>query len=221
MWKLAHCVHGTARWPLLETYNTERRPVAQQITTQSLQNSINVGRIFAAAVAGGDGAMSTEEVLVASRRYGNHLGVEFGTYYDSPAVVGDGTTPPVVDDSYTDYVQSATPGCRAPHVWLGRADADLSTHDLIGSGFTLLAGPAGAAWAASAADTSRDLGVQIDTYTIGRAGLRDIGNFTTAYGIGDDGAVLVRPDGHIGWRSPHAPVGGTDLTSVLCQILAR
>jgi 2-polyprenyl-6-methoxyphenol hydroxylase-like FAD-dependent oxidoreductase len=145
MWKLAYCVRGVARWPLLETYHDERRDVSQRITGQSLENSINVLRIVAAAT-GGESGMSTEDIVTASRRYGNHLGVEFGAAYASSAVVADGTSPPPVADSYSDYVQTATPGCRAPHVWLGRPDAQLSTLDLFGSAFTLLAAPAAGAW---------------------------------------------------------------------------
>src|SRR5262249_57242460 len=99
----------------------------------------------------------TEEVITSSRRYGNHLGVEFGAAYASSAVVPDGTTPPPVDDPYSDYVQSATPGCRAPHAWLGRNDGRLSTLDLVGAAFTLLAAPEGGAWAPLAAEASRAL----------------------------------------------------------------
>jgi hypothetical protein len=51
MWKLAYCLKGDARWPLLHTYDDERREVSQRITSQSLENSINVLRIVAAATA--------------------------------------------------------------------------------------------------------------------------------------------------------------------------
>jgi putative polyketide hydroxylase len=221
MWKLAYWAQGKAGWPLVETYHTERRNVAQQITSQSLQNSINVLRINAAAAAGGESGLGTEDVIVSSRRYGNHLGVEFGAAYDSSAVVADGTDPPVVEDSYSDYVQSATPGCRAPHVWLGRPDAGLSTLDLMGPAFTLLAAPEGGAWCTLAADASRELGIQIDGYTIGGPGLNDCGAFAETYGLKRDGAVLVRPDGHVGWRSACGPVTGTELVAALSQILCR
>ncbi len=221
MWKLAFWMQGKAGWPLVETYDTERRNVARQITSQSLQNSTNVLRINAAAAAGGESGLSTEDVIVSSRRYGNHLGVEFGAAYDSSAVVADGTCPPVVEDSYSDYVQSATPGCRAPHVWLGRPDAGLSTLDLMGPAFTLLAAPEGAAWCTAGADTSRELGIQIDTYRIGGPGLDDRGAFARAYELKRDGAVLVRPDGHVGWRSTCGPVTGTELVAALTRILAR
>jgi 2-polyprenyl-6-methoxyphenol hydroxylase-like FAD-dependent oxidoreductase len=220
MWKLAYCVKGAARWPLLHTYDEERRDVSQRITRQSLENSINVLRI-ATASTGGESGMSTEDIVTAARRYGNHLGVEFGAAYASAAVVADGTSPPSVADSYSDYVQSATPGCRAPHVWLGRSDAQLSTLDLFGSAFTLLAAPRAVAWCVAAAAASRVLGVRIDCYRIGAAGLNDLGGFASAYGLQSDGAVLVRPDGHVAWRSRSAPVTGAEMEDALRQILAR
>jgi putative polyketide hydroxylase len=221
MWKLAYFVHGMAGWPLVETYHRERRGIAEQITRQSLQNSINVARINAAAVAGGESGLSTEEIVTESRRYGNHLGVEFGAAYSSSAVVPDGTNPPAVDDSYADYIQTATPGCRAPHVWLGRPDAELSTLDLIGTAFTLLAASNGDAWCTAAAEASRDLGIRIDSYVVGGPGLRDRGGFGQAYGLQSDGAALVRPDGHVAWRSATGPATSTQLQAVLAQILAR
>ena len=220
MWKLAYCVRGEAGWPLVRTYDHERREVSQRITNQSLENSINVLRI-ATAATGGTSGMSAEDIVSASRRYGNHLGVEFGAAYASSAVVADGTSPPPVADSYSDYVQTATPGCRAPHVWLGRPDARLSTLDLFGPAFTLLAAPAAGAWCDAAARTSSVLGVEVDCYRIGAAGLHDLGGFPSVYGLHGDGAVLVRPDGHVAWRSRSAPVSGVEVENAVRQILAR
>jgi putative polyketide hydroxylase len=221
MWKLASWVQGRAGWPLVGTYDTERRELARQITSQSLQNSINVLRINAAAAAGNQSGLSTEDVIVSSRRYGNHLGIEFGVAYESSAVVADGTRPPVVEDGYSDYVQSATPGCRAPHVWLGRPDARLSTLDLMGPAFTVLAAPEGDVWCTAAAEASRALGIRIDRYRIGTPGLDDRGAFAETFALQRDGAVLVRPDGHVGWRSAGGPTTGTELVAALTQILAR
>jgi putative polyketide hydroxylase len=220
MWKLAWWVHGHAGWQLVTTYEAERREVAQHITRQSLQNTINVQLISAAAATGAQGPLSAEQVVAESRRYGNHLGVEFGTVYESSAVVSDGTTPPEVADSYSDYVPSATPGARAPHVWLGQRDARLSTLDLFGSALTLLAAPAGAAWCAAAADVERELGVPIDRYCIGAPGLGDVGGFAAAYGLRADGAVLVRPDGHVAWRNASGPAMGAALRDAVRRIVA-
>jgi len=214
-------VKKQAGWALLQTYDTERRPVARRITQQSLQNSINVQLIFAAAARGAQGALTAEQVVAESRRYGNHLGVEFGTVYQSSAVIADGTQPPEVGDSYSDYLPSATPGARAPHVWLGHPEARLSTLDLFGSAFTLLAGPEGGTWCTAAAEVERELGVPIDRYHIGGPGLRDLGGFTEAYGLGEEGAVLVRPDGHVAWRSATGPAIGAVLRDAVEHILAR
>ena len=221
MWKLAWFVRGRAGWPLVETYQAERRGVAQRITSQSLQNSISVQMILAAAVSGAEGALTAEQVVAESRRYGNHLGVEFGAVYESPAVIPDGTQAPSVADSYSDYVPSATPGARAPHVWLGRPEARLSTLDLFGSGFTLLAGPRGGAWCGAAAEVERDLGIPVDRYCVGGPGLADLGGFTDAYAIEDDGAVLVRPDGHVAWRGARGPGTGAALRGTVERLLAR
>jgi 2-polyprenyl-6-methoxyphenol hydroxylase-like FAD-dependent oxidoreductase len=221
MWKLALHVRGQAGWPLVETYDAERRNVAQRITSQSLQNSINVLRIFAAAAAGGESGFATDEAVIAARRYGNHLGVEFGAAYESSAVVSDGTSPPVVDDSYCDYVPTATPGCRAPHVWLGRPDAELSTLDLFGSAFTLLTASEGAAWRTMGAVVAKELRIPIDSYTVGGAGLQDRDGFAPAYGLESDGAVLIRPDGHVAWRCAHGPATDAVLGAALTRILGR
>ena len=51
--------------------------------------------------------------------------------------------------------------------------------------------------------------------------MNDLGGFTSAYGVQRDGAVLVRPDGHVAWRSPSAPVTGTEVENAMKQILAR
>jgi putative polyketide hydroxylase len=202
---------------LLQTYQTERRQVSQSITSQSLKNSINVARIMAAARTGGDSGLSTEEVIATSRRYGNHLGVEFGAHYRSAAVVSDGTSPPAVADAYSDYVPSATPGCRAPHVWLGD---DLSTLELI-TGFTLLAARGGQAWIEQARACADTFDLPIGAYRIGSAGLADAGGtFVATYGLSGSGAVLIRPDGHVAWRGAGEPGSHDDLARVLRQVLA-
>ncbi len=218
MWKLAYWLQGKADWSLVETYDAERRAIARRIADQSLENSANVGRIQAAAVSGRDSGLSVDQVVAASRRYGNHLGVEFGAAYQSPAIVGDGTHPPAVDDTYSDYVPSAVPGCRAPHFWLGWPDARLSSLDLFGPAFTLLSACSSPAWADAASDASTSCDVKIDVYELGRPGLADQGQFAQLYGVEGDGAVLVRPDGYVAWRHQSA-AGAPELTTALATIL--
>lgn len=215
MWKLAYALQGRAGWDLVRTYQDERRAAAVSVTQQSLQNSINVARIQAAAVAGGESGLSTEEVLAASRRYGNHLGVEFGVAYASSAIVPDGTCPPEVDDAYSDYAPSASPGCRAPHVWLGPTYAPVSTLDLFGPHMTLLAASGASAWIEQAR------ALDIPAYRVGAAGLADRGDFEGVYGVDPGGAVLVRPDGYVAWRSAGAPSEPGVLKRVMGAVLGH
>ena len=221
MWKLALVIQGKAGRGLLESYTTERHPVARWTVEQSLQNHRHVQQIAMAMIANLKSSMSAADVVTAARRYGNHLGVEFGSVYDSKAIVTDGTALPTVADAYSDYVPTARPGCRAPHAWLGRADASLSTLDLFGPGFTILTGADGRAWRDTARRTAAELGVAIACYGIGGAGLEDRdGIFFERFGIGASGAVLVRPDGYVGWRTARGDDQG-DLRRAIARILDR
>jgi putative polyketide hydroxylase len=222
MWKLAFCVRGLANWSLLATYEDERREPAGMAIEQSLANARNVGRLAAAAISPATSDMSMEEIVQETRRYGNHLGVEFGTTYHSTAVIADGTTPPDVEDTFADYAPSASPGCRAPHVWLGSDTERLSTHDLFAGGFTVLTGSDGEAWQQAAAEAAQQLQVPITSHVVGSAGLNDHSEtFFTQYEVGDGGAVLIRPDGYVAWRCATHPAGRAPLTQAIAQILDR
>lgn len=220
MWKLALCVRGLAGWSLLQTYEDERRQPAITTIQQCLQNHGNLARLAAAYYYPATSDLSAEEAERASRRFGNHFGVEFGTVYRSSAVIDDGTTPPAVDDSYSDYAPCATPGCRAPHAWLGNESEPVSTLDLFGAGFTVLTGAGGVIWRKAAAVAAREFGVPIASYAIGDPGLVDhTHTFFGLYGIGNDGAVLVRPDGYVAWRNPTGDSDGAPLIQALGHIL--
>jgi hypothetical protein len=206
-WKLALVRSGAAGRGLLDTYGVERRAVAKTNVQRSLENSMMVARINAAARGDADAALTPDEAVAASRRYGNFLGMELGFRYDSAAVVPDGTAPEKVADEVIDYAPSARPGSRAPHVRLDRVGGPepgpSSTLDLFGLGFTVLAGRAGREWRAAAVDTAGRFGVPLEAYAIGADGGfvdRD-GDFARVYGVEDDGAVLVRPDGHVAFRA--------------------
>jgi hypothetical protein len=141
--------------------------------------------------------------------------MEFGACYQSMAVVPDGTAPAAVDDPVTE----SRPGSRAPHVWLRRGAEQISTVDLFGPRFVLLAGSGGDAWrrAAQGIDLSWP---PLVAHTVGGDGdlVDPDGNWHEAYGVDADGAVLVRPDGHVAWRSRSA---ASDPAEVLRATLDR
>jgi putative polyketide hydroxylase len=202
--------HGWAGSALLDSYDAERRPFARAITAQALENSATMGRV-AGMPAPAPGTRARPEFL-------NEIGMIFGARYDCAAVVPDGTALPTVANAVTDHVPVARPGSRAPHVWVERDGTRVSTIDLFGRGFVLLAGADGKAWCEAARSVAAALGAPLEAFTVGPG--RDLhdgdGAWTTAYGVDADGAVLVRPDAHVGWRSR---AGAADPAAVLDRAL--
>jgi len=195
-WKLGLVGQEVAGPGLLESYDQERRPIGRFATEQSyLQFS------------------GTH----APRPFGN-WGVILGTTYESQAVVPDDTPPPAVEDPATDYVAVARPGHRAPHAWLGAGETR-STIDLFDDGLTVLS--VDPSWAAAVGRLPGELVDRVSSRTLaGDLAPTDPVSFDEAYGIGDGGAVLVRPDGYIGWRA--APgTGQAELEPAIRRILDR
>ncbi len=212
-WKLAAVLQGWAPPVLLDSYETERAPVARLMTEQMARNMGSI-RATQGAVADGAGAdfapaqPGTRPGLGRARsrmgRAESHRehGLVFGTTYDSPVIVPDGTVPIQVTNPITEYVPNARPGSRAPHVWLERNSERVSTLDLFGSEFVLLAGTAGQTWCDAAKEAARMLGIPLQMLSADDSGeLRDASHtWVKTYGVEDDGAVLVRPDGYVAWR---------------------
>ena len=184
VWKLAAVLKGQASPSLLDTYHDERQPVARTITEQSLINATSMGRLE-----------HTKRNVGARPEYLNEQEMIFGATYTSRAIVSDGTEAPHVSNPVTDYVPSARPGSRAPHVFVLRDGAQISTIDVVGNGFVLLTAGDGRMWAEAARELANDHSVPLKTQPI------DDEAFTSAYDIDASGAVLVRPDGYVGWRS--------------------
>ena len=153
------------------------------------------------------------------------LTIEIGYRYRSTAIADDATDGAAADDPLFQHPDAlrGRPGSRAPHVVLRREGAEISTLDLFGRHFVVLAGPEGRAWCAGAEEAARALGVPVDAWQIGAGGLDDVGGrFVEAYGIASAGAALVRPDGFTAWRTSAAPEhAGRDLRRVLASILDR
>jgi putative polyketide hydroxylase len=223
MWKLALVIKGDAAEELLNTYDTEHRPITRRAADQCLQNQRDIQVIMRTMIDSGPDVAAFPGIDLVNHRFGNHFGIEFGSYYTSSAVVPDGTAPPEVRDAYSDYKESARPGHRAPHVWLGSGEGRLSTLDLFGAGFTILTGGEGTKWMAAAEAASKQLNVPIGCYVVGSAGLADSeGAFLSKYGLTPEGAVLVRPDGHVCCRSASGEAfGPSELVDSLAAVLGK
>jgi len=180
-WKLAGNVAGWAGPRLLDTYELERRPFALAVMDDARRN------------VGGFGQRPEQF---------SNRGRVLGVSYDSPAVIPDGTDLPAVANPHIDYAPTARPGSRAPHMWLQRRGERISTLDLFDTGFVLLTGRRGQAWRAASQRAVEQLGMPLRCYSIGAEDhlMDDSDAWPGLYGVGVDGAVLVRPDGHVAWR---------------------
>ncbi|MFF8912687.1 FAD-dependent monooxygenase [Streptomyces sp. NPDC015032] len=226
-WKLAAVLAGRASDALLDSYERERRPVAVANARHSMLNAIKMAEVgigpettrIAARLEGADPAVAAAErrriaeAIPPQRPHFDALNQEIGYVY-GPARQADGVDGP--PPSATDYTPTVVPGARLPHAWVERDGERVSTHDLLVPGFTLITGPGGATWAdafSEAAETGE--GMAKRTVVIGRDVTSPDGHCPELLGIGEDGALLVRPDGHIAWHSTE----GSSLASALAALL--
>jgi putative polyketide hydroxylase len=108
----------------------------------------------------------------------------------------------------------AAVGQRLPHVWLGAGERRRSTLDLVDAGLLLLTAGARTAWDAAAGLIEDDVPLQVVPVE-GDA-------FASAYRLQAGGAVLVRPDGMIAWRTEQLPEQAADALRMAVDVaLAR
>ncbi|AHH96843.1 Tetracenomycin polyketide synthesis hydroxylase tcmG [Kutzneria albida DSM 43870] len=208
-WKLAAVLGSTAGPELLDTYDAERRPNAVRVVAEALRLVASRGPASAAEDT------ATEQVSEQQRA----VELTLGFRYRSASVLTEDEDPADTEDPYR---PTGRPGFRAPHVWLHRNGDKLSTVDLFGRGFVLLAGTEGGFWTGVADDVAARLGVTVRTHTIGDELADADGEFLARYGIGASGASLVRPDGVVAWRTADAPRDPAQvLLGVLTTALAR
>ena len=247
-WKLAAVLHGQASPALLETYSTERAPVAERIVKRANKSSREFADLFVAlglTDAGTEAEMvrrmqerkaNTPEgaakraALVKAMELKNYEfnahGVEMGQFYASAAVVPDGdATPAPTRDPDLYHQPSTVPGAHLPHAWVGDQTRKLAMMDLAPyTRFTLITGIAGEAWADAATEVGAELGVEVGAVVIGPG--REVTDLYYDWArlreIDESGALLVRPDKHIGWRAPALPADpAAALRAALRQILGR
>jgi putative polyketide hydroxylase len=191
-WKLAAVVRGEATDVLLDSYEAERHAAALRTMDNTNENAFEVFEIIQAGLKGE--VDRVRQLVAHSRRGGAGLGQDLGVTYESGAFISDGTKPPKVADPINDYIPSACPGCRAPHVWIERNEGRRSILDLFEGTIVLVVGRKGGGWP------------EPPFGSLMRNHLDFIcEEFEGVYGIEESGAVLVRPDGYVGARFRSAP----------------
>ena len=167
-WKLAQVIRGHARPRLLDTYESERRPVAR----------FTVEQAFSRYVA------RTAPWLAATQKtdpLAHDFDIEIGYLYGRDAVHADPRT------------TRGMPGSRLPHYWLERGGARVSTLDLTGR-WLLLAGPEGAEWTGAAQAAAQSLAkLPLDAWRVGTDLADPNGQFTGSVGISAEAPFSCAP----------------------------
>jgi 2-polyprenyl-6-methoxyphenol hydroxylase-like FAD-dependent oxidoreductase len=224
-WKLALVTKGLAGSRLLETYDAERRPIVEATLGQALARLAawfrNLGERLPPTPP-----IAKDDAVIFGQCYGT------GTFEDPRA-------------------PSGAVGSRAPHVRVEHRGQQVPVHDLVGREFLLVSAGEGDAWEQAAGSVARELGIAVNfgrlTILAGagtagggtgvaaaagdaRAPNAAAGNASgasaaatnaRAYDLGSNGAVLIRPDGIIAWRSPPVANPTSALRESLLHLLAR
>jgi 2,4-dichlorophenol 6-monooxygenase len=232
-WRLAAIEAGWAQPALLDSYEPERRPVAQSNADNSLRNASKLFEVaqalglaeertterMRATLADPAGRAGVEAAISNQAEHFDTLGLQLGFHYDTGAIVPDGTPPPHVENTVRELVPSGRPGARIPHAWLTRDGERRSTLDLLSlDGFSLVTNSEGEGWQTACREISA---LPIQPVAIDTTTMEDAERWLEESGIGSEGALLVRPDQHVAWRSASLPDDpATALREALAPIVA-
>lgn len=231
-WKLAYVLRGTAGSELLDTLETERKPVGVGVVSRANEGMRVHRRLWAllgltpenraeamAALEdeGSNGKQAREQLrqaFEATDVENQALGMQMNQIY-----VGSNATYAQPDDlrpsldhlnMLKQVAESTYPGYHLPHFWVAESGQSprKSSLDLCGHGnFTVLTSRGGECWLRAAQRISETGGLlNIAGHSIGfRCDYIDCYNdWRRVSGTEEDGVVLVRPDHFVAWRYPTA-----------------
>jgi len=201
-WKLAACIQGWGGCALMDSYQTERLPVARRnrdhvrkCAAAAFETSFpRTDQLLEQTPEGARNRREMAEVFEAkvSRLY-ESLGVEIGFRYGgSPIVCGDEAPEPASEEIR--YLPTTWSGSRLPSAF--RNDRQAVFDLLAGRGFTLLAINANPAETSSFQSAAEAAGLPLQVLHL------DEPHLARLY---EKRFVLVRPDQHVAWRGDQIP----------------
>ncbi len=206
-WKLAAVINGWADRDLLPTFEAERRPILDQVSSIAAlvrkKNNLTIAPDVEEPGPAGDACRAQLGSYMVENDGPQFacIGLNFGYYYEgSPAIAYDGGQPPAY--AIGSYTPSTYPGCRVPHIWLNDKS---SLYDHLGPGYTLLR-----------CDSAIDVSVLQDAAQAAGVTLHQIDlHGQREASIYDTPLLLVRPDQHVAWRGMAVP---TNVEQLIEQI---
>jgi hypothetical protein len=209
-WKLVAVINGWGGDGLLDSYNKERRPVAELNTAMVKKGVVEViipwttkghelgfKKLIAETEEGRIARNALRDVILPGHWMHEQTGTVMGyRYNDSPIIITDPSTaePPT---SITEYIPSTWPGARAPHVFL--ADGKTSIFDVYGPDFSIIDFTTTGELSKDFAAAAKCLNIPITVVHIPQE--------THCRAIWERDVVLVRPDGFVAWRCPPGGAG--------------
>ncbi|KAK7220746.1 hypothetical protein V2G26_008749 [Clonostachys chloroleuca] len=183
-WKLASVLQGKSRTEILETYTQERQPVAVVRHDQIFARQDYRRYAKDLEWPGKDAEILDDNAL------------EFGQIYHSNGILGSGENLPLAKVP-TEW--KAQPGTRAAHVFLRKDGETISTLDLFGTEWVVISSDEG--WQQPVESAAKSLGITVKFACVGKDIVEEVeGKFNDVYGLSENGAALVRPDGVIAWK---------------------
>ncbi|WP_200304716.1 FAD-dependent monooxygenase [Streptomyces adelaidensis] len=252
-WKIAAVLDGSANDTLLDTYETERRPVVERFAEQSVANHFRLdevtkplgitnrslraateavshpllsrvpGRLMARAAdlvtrlqlrrtraLRGDSSRARRlrtdiaSSIPAQLEHFASTGLEFGYAYDGPLICREPGPQPLDGEGVVSYRPTTWPGARLPHAMVLHEGSPHPVHDLLAHNGLTLVTPDPRAW--THALRGRRFATILPLQVLGLVATPpgDQRNLLDLYEVGERGAVLVRPDGHVAWRTTEA-----------------
>jgi 2-polyprenyl-6-methoxyphenol hydroxylase-like FAD-dependent oxidoreductase len=192
-WKLAHVLHRAAPRQLLASFDIERRPLIHATLDQALARLKQWFRDLGGRIP------DTVEIVP-------DYDVVFGQHYIYGALAHETDADPAPFTAHAKLC--GMPGTRAPHRWITHAGKHISTLDLFDRDLVLLAARDSAWRSAAQPLAAKPLNLQ---YV-------ELDNLEL-FNVATDGAVLVRPDGFVAWRSTSLPVDPIVALRDVCESL--
>lgn len=178
--------------------------------------------------SGRSGQRLRARLRAASREQKAHFagahGVDLGYRYSGPLVLDAAVDPGEWSQDDLHYVAGSVPGVRLPHAWLLRGDELISSMDILDYGTVMLLVDSSwsAEWDEALGLARADCSIPVRLIRIGYADADFVphdAQWAAVRGVGASGALMVRPDGHIIWRTRAMPPDpAASLSRVMMQL---